>query len=179
MSIRGSHLAAARLIQDAGGELVGRTRLQKIAFLLEIAGFGDGFSFEYRHYGPFSEDLAQAIEIAAALGKVLEEEKVADWGGKYSIYRINADVFERNRTRELFVQTSKNIDAIELELAATAAYIYMFENGIRFNDMNPWQETKNRKPAKASEVRLKRAAAAYDELRRFVPDAKLPVLPPP
>ena len=53
--------AAARIVSDAGGSLIGRTRLQKIAYLLELSGTGAGFPFEYRHYGPYSEKLATAL----------------------------------------------------------------------------------------------------------------------
>ena len=67
-------------VRDAGGELVGRTRLQKVAYLAQLAGFGDDFDFEYRHYGPFSEDLAAGIEIAALLGVWRKIERRADWG---------------------------------------------------------------------------------------------------
>lgn len=74
MAKRDPHLIATRIIRDAGGELVGRTRLQKIAYLLQLAGYGDEFQFEYKHYGPFSEDLARGIEIAAAFGQVTEDE---------------------------------------------------------------------------------------------------------
>ncbi len=42
----------AEIVRDVGGRIVGRTRLQKIAYLLELAGFGVGFRFEYRHFGP-------------------------------------------------------------------------------------------------------------------------------
>jgi uncharacterized protein YwgA len=57
---------AAEIVRDAGGRIVGRTKLQKVAYLLELAGLGDGFQFEYRHYGPYSEDLAGAIQMANA-----------------------------------------------------------------------------------------------------------------
>jgi hypothetical protein len=40
------------IVRDAGGHIVGRTRLQKIAFMLEPAGLGGGFPFRYKHYGP-------------------------------------------------------------------------------------------------------------------------------
>ena len=46
----------ADIVRDAGGKIVGRTRLQKIGYLLELSGLGEGFSFDYRHYGPFSEE---------------------------------------------------------------------------------------------------------------------------
>lgn len=179
MATRDSYIAAARIVQDAGGELVGRTRLQKIAFLLKLAGFGDEFSFEYRHYGPFSEDLAQAMEIASALGPVKEEERVADWGGRYSIYTLQQDVGSADSTRAEFVQQAKRVNAVELELAATAAYLFVNEGIGGKAGGNPWEETRRRKPTKAAEGRLERAARAYEELRRSKTMKPLPELPAP
>src|SRR5690349_2175915 len=80
----------ADIIRDAGGRIVGRTRLQKITYLLEVAGLGEGFSFEYRHYGPYSEDLASAARLAAILDYISEDEQPASWGGRYSIYTVQS-----------------------------------------------------------------------------------------
>jgi uncharacterized protein YwgA len=81
MSARDRLEVAARLVNEAGGQIVGRTRLQKVAYLTQLAGLGGDFAFEYRHYGPFSEDLASGMEIASGLGLVREEENRAVWGG--------------------------------------------------------------------------------------------------
>lgn len=170
--------AAARIVQDAGGELVGRTRLQKIAYLLTLAGFSDDFSFEYRHYGPFSDELAQAMEVAAILGPVREEERTADWGGRYSVYTLIENVGESDGARAQFVQRAKSINAVELELAATAAYLFAAEGFDAKNKGNPWHETRRRKPSKAAEGRLERAAEAYEALRHSSTKSPLPQLPP-
>ena len=172
-------LLAARIIQDAGGELGGRTRVQKVAFLLKLAGFEDNFEFEYRHYGPFSEELADAIEIASILGPVQEEERVADWGGRYSVYSMVEKVAPEDATRSAFVQKAKDINAVELELAATAAYLFTYEGIGSKTAGNPWQETARRKPTKAAEGRLRRAFEAYDVLRRCPSIIPLPELPQP
>lgn len=171
--------ATVRIVSDAGGELVGRTRLQKIAYLLNLAGLDHGFAFEYRHYGPYSEDLAKAMEIATVLGPVIEEERSADWGGRYSIYRVpNETSPEADRRRVSFIQCAKSIDAVVLELAATAAYLFTSE---RFNnaERNPWLETRRRKPAKSDGGRLEKAAEAYEMLRSMETANPLPVLPSP
>ena len=173
------HLRAARIIEDAGGELVGRTRLQKVAYLAQLAGFGDEFSFEYRHYGPFSEDLALGMEIAAAIGAVKEEERQADWGGRYSIYRLRKPAASTNPVRATFIQRAKGIGAIELELAATAAFLFAVEGIGNDKPGNPWHETRKRKPDKARDGRLERAAADYAALRLVPAPTPLPALPPP
>ncbi|MGA9866296.1 MAG: hypothetical protein WBQ75_07615 [Acetobacteraceae bacterium] len=171
MTTRDPHLIAARIIRDAGGELVGRTRLQKVAYLTQLAGFANDFRFEYRHYGPFSEDLARGMEIASAFGDVQEVERQADWGGRYSIYRTSGSPEPEAQERAGFVQRAKQIGAIELELAATAAFLAQQE-GVS----DPWAETARRKPEKAAHGRLEGARDAYARLRAETGN-RLPLLP--
>ena len=173
------HLAAAQIVRDAGGELVGRTRLQKIAYLMQLAGFGEDFSFEYRHYGPYSEDLAAAMDIASVLGPISEEERLADWGGRYSIFTLTSALPESSNERSKFASEAKKIDAVELELAATAAYLFTVEGIGAGAGGNPWSETARRKPTKAADGRLNRAAKAYDALRKIESPTPLPDLPAP
>jgi uncharacterized protein len=179
MATRDPHLVAMRIIQDAGGELVGRTRLQKVAYLMQLAGFGEELGFEYRRYGPFSEDLARGMEIATAFGQVREVERKADWGGRYSVYSLREPVSPGDPRRADFVQRAKQIGAVELELAATAAFLLAVEGIGRTQEGNPWEETRRRKPDKARDGRLERAMAAYAELRAANTPHPLPDLPPP
>ena len=73
--------SVVELLQEADGELTGRTRLHKTVCLLELAGEDLGFSFSYRHYGPYSENLASAVSFARDLGLIEEEEVSTRWGG--------------------------------------------------------------------------------------------------
>ena len=171
MPTRDPHLIAARLVRDAGGELIGRTRLQKVAYLTQLAGFTDDFRFEYHHYGPFSDDLARGMEIASAFGQVQEDERRAEWGGRYSIFRTPGPVTAPEEPRADFVRRAARLGAIELELAATAAFLAHEEKVA-----DPWAETGRRKPDKASEGRLGRAREAYTRLRAETGN-RLPLLP--
>lgn len=173
------HLMAARIIQDAGGELVGRTRLQKVTYLAQLAGFGSDFAFDYHHYGPYSEDLALGMEIAAALGPVREVERQADWGGRYSIYTLREPASPTDPGRATFIQQAKALDANELELAATAAYLFAVDGIGNGKPGNPWVETRRRKPEKSAGGRLERAAKAYEALRNIPTPQPLPELPAP
>jgi uncharacterized protein YwgA len=162
---------AARLVREAGGQLVGRTRLQKVAYLTQLAGFGTTFPFSYRHYGPYSEELATGMELARAMGFVEEDEKRAEWGGRYSIYRTTdrtPPAVDQDRAR--FVAEVSKIGAIELELAATAAFLRAAE-GVQGD---PWQATAQLKPDKAAHGRLDRAKQAYHALRKIDTPAALP-----
>lgn len=167
-SYKSDRQKAADIVRDAGGQIVGRTKLQKVAYLLELAGMGDGFHFEYRHYGPYSEELASAMNAASAFGLVTEEERQASWGGQYSVYttRLRTD---QPGLRTAFAEEAAKIGSVELELAATAAYLRAVEG---FQD--PWKETERRKPEKVVDGRLEEAKAAYRRLLELQTPTALP-----
>ena len=146
------------IIADAGGRIIGRTKLQKITYLLEAAGVGDNFHFEYHRYGPYSEDLARAVSIAGMMGDISEKEVSAKWGGSYSIY-TTPTLPQEDGIRQRLARTAVEANAVVLELAATAAYFAV--NG----GSDPWEETKARKPDKAAAGRLEEAKELYGKLR--------------
>jgi uncharacterized protein len=161
---------AAEIVRDAGGRIVGRTRLQKIAFLLELAGLGEGFRFEYKHYGPYSEELADAIGVASLFGLVRIEDHPATWGGWYSIYEATSKAGDiASNRRAAFAKEAAKIGAVELELAATAAYLAAIEG---YPD--PWRETARLKPEKTAKGRLENAKGAYRSLMKFDVPRPLP-----
>lgn len=162
---------ARDIVRDAGGRVVGRTRLQKIAYLLELAGLGDGFEFEYRHYGPYSEDLATAARNAHSMGFIHEDEQPTSWGGFYSIFTTEDESDDKVlSSRKELAQLAVKADPIELELAATAAYLAVH------GESNPWQETARRKPDKVEGTRLNKARALYRKLREIDTPDTLPDL---
>ncbi len=161
---------AAHIVRDAGGRIVGRTKLQKVAYLLELAGLGDKFPFEYRHYGPYSEELSDAIRAADVFGLVSETEHPASWGGLYSIFEALEPAGEKAPgLRSEFAEKLAGIDSVELELAATAAFLSAEEK-----QDDPWGETERRKPEKANDGRLEKAQQAYRELLKSNTPKKLP-----
>ena len=169
------HERAALIIHDAGGRLIGRTRLQKVAYLTQLAGLSADFPFEYRHYGPFSEELADAMQVATGLKLVKEDECRADWGGWYSVFSTESDDQLRNQDRARFISAAAKVGAIELELAATAAYLHDVEGYGKGNDTrDPWEETKRRKPEKAGGGRIERAKEAYRKLQAIKTPEPLP-----
>jgi uncharacterized protein YwgA len=164
------HQRAASLIANAGGELVGRTRLQKVAYLSQLAGFSDDFDFEYRHYGPFSDDLAEAMKLATGLKLVIEEERKTDWGGWYSVFKALVASDTTDATYRNFLSAAAKVGAIELELAATAAFLS------KEGAVDPWAETAKRKPEKAADGRLELAKEAYRKLRKLPSPSPLPAI---
>jgi hypothetical protein len=160
----------ADIVRDAGGRIVGRTRLQKIGYLLELTGLGEGFPFQYRHYGPYSEELASAARDANALGMLSEQEYPATWGGLYSVFTTSnaAPSDDVSPARIELVREAAGASAIELELAATAAFLA--DGGSR----DPWGDTARFKPDKAQGSRLENAKALYRRFQRIETPKPLP-----
>lgn len=165
----------ARLVREAGGKIVGRTRLQKIAFLLELSGVGDGFRFSYHHFGPFSEELSSAAETAEIFDMVHEESKKASWGGTYSVYTTNESDMADDKisvtdspVRTSIINMTNHAGAIALELAATAAYLA----ATHVDD--PWVEVVERKQEKATPDKIREAKELYARLLTVAP--KLPAI---
>lgn len=156
-----------RIVSAADGEIVGRTRLQKTAFLLELAGLGSGFEFKYKHYGPFSEELASAVDLAPLLFDFREDQRRSGWGGTYSVFTSNA-AFEGDGGEPFkqLVSLAKRANPIELELAATAAFL------ASVGEDDPWAETERRKPEKVVGGKLDQAKALYARFKALqLPEA--------
>jgi hypothetical protein len=139
--------------------------------VLEAAGLGSGFPFRYKHYGPYSEQLNAASQRARALGLMRETESVASWGGLYSTFSTTMPPdLKIHSARHLLVQEMINVDAVELELAATALFL-SYEN-----IPDPWGETERRTPDKAADGHLGRAMRLYQRLRQVRTPQPLPRL---
>lgn len=160
---------AADVVRDAQGEIVGRTRLQKIAYLFELMGVGEGFTFAYRNYGPYSDELTEAVQDACLLGLIEEKEKPSSWGGYFSIFSSEGkSKAHSSELRALIADQAVRADAVELELAATAAYLA----DKCFPDA--WAETAIRKPNKATPKRVAGAKRLYESLRQIHTPKRLP-----
>lgn len=156
----------ADIVAWADGSVVGRTRLQKIGFLLHKFGYLDVFPFKYKHYGPYSEEMAATSEIAVLLGFLTEEQRPTKWGGTYSIFKSNAQNADVDDNRAAFVKLLNDADAVVLELAATA--ILLDEEYA-----DPWSETSVRKPEKATLDRVEKAKSLVSQIKEFETPVKL------
>ena len=149
------------LIALHGGELVGRTRLQKVAYLLHRCGakFDLPFPFIYHHYGPYSLALADGLIDARAGGRIDIEEQPGSYGVRYAIFKSKgADAPDRlgdlsaDQVRSL-LKEMKHVSDIVLELAA--AIVFLREEDGYVHDAI--EETKARKPLKATAARMEQA----------------------
>lgn len=155
----------AEIVAAAGGKLVSRIRLQKIAYLLDQIGSETDFDYVYYHYGPFSRDLENALLDAEAFGLVREEERRrATDGARYSIFVLEKPVDEYkalkdDRLREWASRlASENVTV--LELAATAHWLVTYEH------ITDWEtEIRRRKGTKNDGGRLEKAKELLRKLQ--------------
>ncbi len=164
-----------QVLADAGGKIVGKTRFQKIAYLLSEAGLLEGYDFEYHHYGPYSDDLSSSLKFASLFDELKEEERKTDWGGYYSIFSLpesEGDKIEVNQNRSKFIKPMLNISSIVLELAATAAFLAKANDNP--DDFDPWEKTRELKPDKATPDRLDKAKKLYKKILSVKTPRQLP-----
>ncbi|MDA8049852.1 MAG: hypothetical protein M0002_07580 [Rhodospirillales bacterium] len=166
----------AAVLEAAGGELIGRVRLQKAVYLMDRLGLGSGFTFDYHHFGPFSRDLDNAVADAKAFGLVEEvfEQRQSD-GATYSIFRLKVqakpDAFGELGTKRagevvrLFAATNVTV----LELAATVDWLW------RFGKCKDWRsEITKRKGVKVQGGRLDQAVVLLGQLDLTLPAVRAP-----
>jgi uncharacterized protein YwgA len=157
------------VVAAAGGRLVGKTRLQKTVYILKAAGLIDGFAYRYHYYGPYSEELSTATRDAVLDRAVDEREEVAQWGGSYSVFTTDyATNFDPSFAQ--IVSKACGADPITLELAATAAFLK--NDGVE----DCWDETRKRKPQKATDERIAGAKALWEDILSVETPNPLPAL---
>ncbi len=149
----------ADIIRAAGGRLVSRIRLQKIAYILDRLGAESGFKYSYHHYGPYSRELDSAIVDAEAFNLVVEsfDRRISD-GARYSIFETSDGQKDRdysylkNKELQSLVKKLASTNVTVLELAATANWIAAVE------EIADWEvEIKRRKGSKTDKGRLEEA----------------------
>lgn len=167
MQLKDDAMLIARLIKTVGGKLVGRIRLQKIMYILQVAGLDSNLVYQYYHYGPYCEELADAADYGAASGLFKEEEVDTAWGTAYSVYTANNKVSDVAMLPEEFTslaQKAADSSSVILELAAMALYLSKEECVA-----DAWGETAARKQQKAKDGRIEMAKELYGELKNLCP----------
>jgi uncharacterized protein YwgA len=165
--MRKLHEMVANLVELAGGELVGRIRFQKIVYLLDSLGLGSGATYTYYHYGPYSEELWDAVSDAKFFDGLREETAPLDGGvALYSVFKLDQrrpvpemiGGLPKNRAREILTKL-KDVNSTVLELASTIHWLAFVER------VPDWRsEIELRKAGKTGQGRLERAVRVLKEL---------------
>lgn len=153
------------LVLAAGGEIVGKIRLQKVVYLLDQMGLDSGFSYEYFHYGPYSEDLAEQVEDDVVFGYLAanKRRRVSD-GVPYVSYSAESSGegeslgthMPTGRVHSALVEMQRR-SATVLELAATIHWLATIEG------ISDWKTELIRR--KGSKTHNGRDGQALDLLR--------------
>jgi uncharacterized protein len=153
------------LVRAAGGEIVGKVRLQKMVYLLDQLGAPTGLSFSYHHYGPYSDELAEVVEDDVIFGRMKAEQKRRSDGVPYVVYKadpggaVNESGFEQPKINAA-LQAMQRSSATVLELAATIHWLAFVEK------VGNWEaELVRRKGIKTEEGREGKALALLKSLQ--------------
>lgn len=160
-----------RLIALNGGKLVGRTRFQKQAYLLDRCGGNFGLLFTYHRYGPYCFELVGGLNDALAEGRIEVQERTGRHGVAYAIFRSGDQAgipqrmgnLEADEARSL-LNKMRDISDIVLELAATIVFLRDDWDYFGKEDTSPVEETRKRKPLKSTDERISEAQNLLQEL---------------
>ncbi len=159
------------LIALNDNQLIGRTRLQKQAYLLDRCGADFELQFIYHHYGPYCFELAGGADDAQAESQIVIEEKVGRHRVPYAIFSSGKNTrhppaigkLNNDKARSL-LQKMNGVSDVILELAATIVFLrdewHYFDKG----RIDPVEETKARKPLKATNDRIGKALELLRDL---------------
>lgn len=152
-------------------KMVTKIRLQKTLYFLWEMGLLSGVDdpdFEYRHYGPFSEDLAFAADDAIAEEKLATETRFGHHSEPYTIFRTTEKRCAPLTTGEhAQIRTALHVfrryTGMEMELASSVHFLHRhgYPGDAAVN------ETRIRKPLKATEARLERARKLLREIEEL------------
>ncbi len=149
----------------SGGALVGRIRMQKVAYLLEQLGMGAGIPFEYHHFGPYSEGVSDAVTDAKFWGNIKEvvNFRQSD-GAPYSTFKTTVAApdklgqLDANVARGYLEKFSGRTSTV-LELAATVHWLTSVEK------VTDWRsEISVRKSGKTGNGNLDKALVLLKEI---------------
>ena len=152
------------LVAFNDGKLVGRTRLQKQAYLLDRCGANFGLRFTYHHYGPYSFELAAGCADAEAEGRITINETPGGYGVPLATLKSTQGGNKPDQLGELPAPTvnsklskMRGASNIVLELAATIIFLRDEWNYYGKGKVDPVEETRARKSLKATDERIEKA----------------------
>ena len=132
-----------------GKEVIGRKRLQKLAYFALNLGAPAQVKFFLYDFGPFSAEVASAAQMLTLLGEIGEDDTLLPNKKRFvKSYKLRDDSTVKER---LPIQVSEHIakllpySTVELEIASTILFFH--NKGLSW--ANALDATKELKPAKS------------------------------
>lgn len=151
-----------KLLESCGGEVESRIRIQKEVFLLSLkySSYFGARRFEYHHYGPYSRELSDTLQLAVLAGYVDEVDETPEDRSftkyRYLLTRSGGDAVSDTEVSPEFTSDAKRLQAENwrtLELAATVKYLEL-------------REKLNVEEAFSKALKLKPATIGYEKQAR-------------
>jgi uncharacterized protein len=166
----------ALIVQDG---IVGRTRLQKLSYLVNVAGWNSFDDYRFHYYGPFSDSLTNYVEEMRELGWI--QESPVETGKGNTLYKYSSA--EGNITKALIsrMEDPKLVSHTEGllsqlgkfssdELEIMASLVFLYENE-KLEGEELIKRTKELKP-RFSESEIRDSTKIFRILSNFVPRYK-------
>ncbi len=148
-------------------EIIGKKRLQKMAYLATNLGAQANVRFYLHDFGPFSADIASAAEMLSLFGEVSETQTQIGTAKRFvTVYRIDAGTPIPERLPSAIADNIAQLDrysTVELEIASTILFFY--------NNTHNWHNsilaTQTLKPTKSVPRIIQRATEALSEVNLY------------
>ena len=116
------------LLHNMNNQVVkGRTRFQKIVFLLQEQGIGFGYKFKPYLYGPYSEELSDDVNMLTGLGLLaIDSEEIKSDGVVHDryVYSLTEEGKETvTRIQERYTGQSLRDFTVDIENLSTGSLI--------------------------------------------------------
>jgi uncharacterized protein YwgA len=127
----------------AGGEVQGKTKLQKTIYLLGlITEHVDDLGYRAHFYGPYSDDVAEGVTTLKTIGAI--DQNVTDWGHDQSGFEVrrydfrlseqgkrfaeskarkHPDLFEKLQRAMTVLKKAGDVDYMEMSIAAKTYFM--------------------------------------------------------
>ena len=154
------------------GSVSGRTRVQKIFYLLQSIGYPTELEYFLHYYGPYSEDLTSFLGYACSAGflrvtppiqvgvdSVRFDYFVTD-AGKEMVTNLESKVISQAQARKAaeFLELARELNSKPPDVLELAATILYFRNERGCDLKAATEKTKAMKPQKAGDPAVLKAA---------------------
>lgn len=165
-----------KLVQWAG-RLNTRKKMQKVTYLLKVAGCPIEANFRLHHFGPYSSDVAQATDVLVRMG-LLTEQCVGNMAGRQFNYELSPESLQSLASYEQTEAGRQELAGMErfhatatrllqddvrlLEVASTIAYFHLEYDDWRIAEQKTC-EFKSLNPSNFPKRALELAKEILDE----------------
>lgn len=147
----------------AGGEIEGKTKLQKTVYFLGLlSGRHEDLGFRPHFYGPYSDDVADAILQLKTIGAV--DQNVTDWGFDRSGFEVKRYEYRLNDAGRKFANAVAKRNSKLWENMQSAYAVYKRAGEKDYMSLSIAAKTYfllGQKRARASEAELSTLASRF------------------